>query len=196
MDPACGSGGGSWTWDGAGGIGDPNPPPDTTKPCATDHGLLNDAVVQQKFSEAWEASRYDAPMDQRKEQGGWILQTPDGLLTAEPFPALWRATPCGIEFPPDAWPPPGALAMYHTHPFKRGDLLTGCSPQDLPGGQKMFVIYSNESSVADDSALMSFRHRGATNLIGLILDADQITAYDGTGLQTEEHQRVIGRCGY
>jgi hypothetical protein len=81
--------------------------------------------------------------------------------------------------------------MFHTHPFKKDDLLTSCDPQDLPGGKKAFMNYRNESSIADDSILTSFRQRGA-DLIGLILDAEKITAYDGTGVK----DIPVDRCGY
>lgn len=196
MDPACGGWGGGddpWNWNGGGGT-DPYPPADTTRPCQTNYPLLDDSVVQQKFAEAWEASNYGAPMNDRREQGGWIIRTPDGRLTAQPFPATWPAYQCGIDIPNDALAPVGALAMYHTHPFKRGDRLTGCDPQVLPGGGRVFINYRNESSIADDSALVGFRRRNAPDLIGLILDADSIIAFDGSGVQS--HDIKVERCGY
>lgn len=197
MDPACGGWGGGedpWNWDGGGGT-DPYPPPEDTakRPCHTGYEVLDDSVVQAKFMEAWETSGYDTrPLSDRIERGGWVIKTAEHTYTVEAFPATWRATACGIELPSDAWPPLGTVAMFHTHPYRRGELLTACDPVDLPGGRKAFVNYRNESSIADDSALTSFRQRGASNLIGLILDADKISAYDGSG----DVQVAVDRCGY
>jgi hypothetical protein len=196
LDPACGGWGGSedpWSWDGGGGA-DPNPPEDTIKnPCNTPYPLLNDTAIQVKFAEAWAASGYETlPVQERREHGGWIMVTPEGTLTVQEFPATWHTTPCGIDMPRDAWPPAGTLAMFHTHPFAVGDRLTSCEQVDLPGGRRGFMNYRNESSFADDSALRYFRNMGAPALIGIIIDANKIIAYNGTAAG----QTSVDRCGY
>lgn len=157
--------------------------------------MIDSPEVQAGFTDLWARSGYGKPMAERREQGGWLMRRLDGSYYMRMFPEDWAAGPCGIDLPPGTLPPDGAVAKVHTHPFHRGERLTECPRQEIPGMGSFHVNYKNESSEADDRELRRFRSiPGAQNLIGIIIDHDQIIAYDGSG--TPEGEVKLDRCGY
>jgi hypothetical protein len=132
-------------------------------------------------------------MSERRENGSWIIKNPDGSFGFQEFPSTWTSSPCLISQPPDLWPPLGAVAMFHTHPYAKGELLTECPRQELPGGGSWFMNYNGESSINDDKIIADLRQKGAS-VVGIIADANHIVAFDGTG--TPAGTINVDRCGY
>jgi hypothetical protein len=160
-------------------------------PCSTGLATLDDPEVQSGLCDLWRRSNPEAPMADRREQGGWLVRVGDDFML-DPFPPEWISQPCALTPPEDFQSPPGTIAMVHTHPYARREPLTSCDKQELPGGLSMYINYSGDPSIDDDSTMLDLRSR-YPNLIGLVIDQDQIIAY--TGSPVDEPSRYP-RCGY
>ena len=129
-------------------------------------------------------------MSQRREQGGWLIRNPDNTFRFEPFPATYATSPCAIALPMPLPIPPGAVAMVHTHPFRNGERMTSCDWQETPYGT-FPVTYRNTTSMDDDQVLRRLQTTGAPELIGIMIDADKIVAYNAGPTESS-----FQRCGY
>lgn len=176
------------TYGGGSGY-DPGTP---DEPCATGLSVIDNPETQYGFDRLWSQSGFEKPMAERREQGAWLIQHADGTVGWQEFPSTWVRTPCGIDAPSTFVIPEGTIAMVHTHPYSRGELLAQCEKQELPGGMSLYTNYSGNSSIADDDFIKSIRETVAPNLVGIVIDNDEILGYDGSG---GEPQR-IPRCGY
>jgi hypothetical protein len=195
----CTGSGGSGGNDGDGGGGstgggDPLHPADAADPCNTGYPVIDSPEVQQGLDQIWKASNPDADLADRREKGGWIVATSTGY-TFQAFPDSWSSTSCQIDVPPNVLPPNGMVAMVHTHPYTNGELLTTCGKQEIPGLGSFYVNYGNNPSCADYETMQRLRSiPGVEGLIGIIIDKEKITAYDGS--DSPSGQTSMARCGY
>lgn len=162
-------------------------------PCSTGNSVIDSQVVQDAFNLLWQASDYELPQPQRREQGGWIFRDADGTYRFETFPPEWERKPCSIEVPPGTLPPPGAVGWAHTHPFSNGEKMTECDWQEIPGLGKFPIAYRNAPSQGDDEATKFWRSQGY-DILGYMIDADRITVFNGDG--TPQSETPYTRCGY
>ncbi|HET6233134.1 MAG TPA: hypothetical protein VFE05_23860 [Longimicrobiaceae bacterium] len=187
-DPGAGSGGG-------GGSPPPEPADTAAKPaCHTDDPVTDSPAVQTGFAQLWAASSPDANMADRREQGGWVVQSA-GSLEVVPFPASWTVGACGIDAPADAVPPTGTVAWVHTHPYRLRERMTACEKVTVViNGVPMQATwqYGNEPSDYDG------RVSTAWGIPGYVLDKDKVTKFVGDPQSQDQFQVVAqnGRCGY
>jgi hypothetical protein len=134
--------------------------------------------VYKGFESLWDNSNYSAqtPQAERLEQGAWIVQTASGYTLVPILNAT--SGPCSIAI--SELPPPGAVSMLHTHPFRLGETTNTCAGYG--------AIYTGTPSAADRAALSHFGFS-----TGYILDASGIGRFTATG--GEAAQREV-RCGY
>lgn len=143
-------------------------------PCeTTNYRIIDDPDVRQAFLELWEASRTDLPMDQRSEQGGWIVSTQNSGYEVIPFPADWSTSPCGIDLPADFIDqvPPNIVGVVHTHPFFEGEDIT--APDVC--GEEAPESYESESNYNDlDFLIRLANHQSDYCIKSFIIDGDHI----------------------
>lgn len=178
------SSGGGDGGSGGDGSGDSSDPDAATDPCNTGDPLIDSPEVQAGFDSIWAQSNYspEAPQSERREVGGWIIQTASGY-SFQQFTNV-ETKPCGIDLPPDG-KPANAVGFVHTHPWAIGEKQTSCEPI-MFAGRAFYPEYKGESSNWDDKAAE------ALNLPGYILDANGITKFDKSGATLARHDR----CGY
>ncbi len=98
-------------------------------PGAVTDSLLMDPAVQQGMKDLWRDSNPLAPLDERREQGGYIArETATGELSVVPYasnlsPAACTATLDGAEMQAIAANGKMVVGYFHTHPFQYGDPL-------------------------------------------------------------------------
>jgi len=119
-----------------------------------------------------------ARQSDRRERAGWIVLNGNGtysFVTA----TIISNTPCSARF--DLTPPPGAVQWAHSHPFRRGEVITACG---FPSGS----YYPGGGSPADQatSDLLGGMH-------GYAIDPQGIYEFGGTQYTI---QRNWIRCGY
>jgi hypothetical protein len=179
------------------GAPSPAEPPPTVQPdtCKTGDPTVDDPAVQQAFIHIWSNSNYgpDVPMNQRIEDGGWIIRNADGTLRFMSFPVSYGRGHCSIDIPAGVSPPAGTVAWVHSHPFAAGEKLTECDWQSIPGVGNFPLTYQNQSSAADDQAQAQWRAQGY-NISAYMIDANTIVRFDGTG--TAQGETKYSRCGY
>ncbi|HEU0055562.1 MAG TPA: hypothetical protein VFQ39_20380 [Longimicrobium sp.] len=179
------------------GGGDPDPAgsggADEDDPCNTGLLMLDAPGTQEGFASIWSKSGFGLPMAQRRERGGWLIRDPDGSFRLQEFPDSWQTHPCQINVPASATVPAGAVALVHTHPYSRGEQLTGCPTQSIPGVGSFHVNYTGDSSIPDDSTMLRLREHVSPAMIGIMIDNDEIVAYNGSSA-AEPTRRP--RCGY
>lgn len=201
--PPCMDGGGCGGSEPVAGVGggggtpclDCFPPEDD--PCKTGYPLLDDTVTQNALRLLWNRSNYgpNIPMLDRWERGGWLVRDPVTLVYRfEIFPDEWSQN-CRILVPEGTRPPPHTVALVHSHPFRRGERMTTC-PGLRIGEVEFKLPYRNATSFDDDSTIIAINTKereagGAGGLVGIMIDADSITAFSSTNDQVK-----IGRCGY
>jgi hypothetical protein len=109
--------------------------------------------------------------------------------------------------------PPNAVAFVHTHPFRRGEVMTGCGPAQIrdpsaPGGSRDMVgadgkpvydVYRNRASGPDRLLLDTVNtlrrdlNDQLDQLAGVIIDANQMAVYtEDAGAKPVP----LPRCGY
>jgi hypothetical protein len=154
--------------DGGGGGGPPPLPEVPTDTCNTGDPVLDDVGVFGGFAKLWRMSTTEGV-----ERGGWIVRDASGRHTLVYFQAATYA-PCGINVLET--PPPGTIAILHTHPYSVG--------VNDPCGSWYFGTPSEE----DQQALRD--HGLAT---GYLIDVDGIGRFLPTGAQQADRS---GRCGY
>lgn len=185
-----GPGGGGETETGSGDDPDPGIPCDTPDP------VVNSTAVQAGCDRLWSGSNPDAPMADRRERGGWVVQR-DGGYVLEPYPDDWTQGACGIDPPPNTVPPAGAVAWVHTHPYSRGESLTICTPTRFELGGRTYLVYETYQNLPSGEDALTAE---GWNLRGYILDKDAITGFlpDLTTTRTDDFEITsqIARCGY
>lgn len=158
-------------------------------PCSTGNSVIDNLQVQQGFTELWTASNTHLPIDQRREQGAWIVSTSNGY-DVEPWPSWWTTFPCGIAAPEDwyEYAPSNTVGMVHTHPFFAGDDTTTVCGAPPEGTED----YSSGSNLYDISALADLaNHLSNYTIKGYIIDGNNIVLY--TPFASLD---IIERCGY
>jgi hypothetical protein len=189
---------------GGGGTAPPAPPaPDT---CKTSNPLVDDPAVQAGFKDLWTRSRISEPQAQRLETVAWIIRSPDGTLSLANFEYTERG-PCGANG--NWYPPPGAIAVVHTHPFAAREEMVVCGPlkrplpnggwADIvrPDGRPVYQRYSNQPSWPDRDLINNVINRirraeGKEPLDAYVIDHERITRYGFNGLKDVPYNR----CGY
>jgi hypothetical protein len=92
--------------------------------------------------------------------------------------------------------PPGAVAWVHTHPIRRGEVMTSCPPLQEPdpsapggyrdvirNGQRVYEVYRGNPSDPDRKLLDQVNDMRASltppqdQLAGVIIDANRTTVY-------------------
>ncbi|MEQ9231448.1 MAG: hypothetical protein RIF46_12265, partial [Cyclobacteriaceae bacterium] len=142
------------------------------EPCDTGNNLIDNNHLADVLPILWEASNPNAPLDQRFEQGAWIVLDPNGEYKAVLL-LNFITTPCGLA-PPENWKdqiPENAVAWLHTHPFSYGeDTRSICPTKDSQ--------YRNQPSNPDRLFLLQIaNHFGKPNFPGIVIDADKITQF-------------------
>jgi hypothetical protein len=204
---------GGCTGTGGGGGGTPvgggttSPPPESGDTCRTGNEILDSPDVQAGLRDIWTRSNPSAPQSSRLEQGGWIVQRPDGTFGMAAF-SITAQGPCNINGNLNA--PPGAIAFVHTHPFQRDEVQAICGPVQQrspvtgawqtvfgPDGQPLLRSYDNTPSIPDRELLQDVNAArtslGQTPVVGVIIDANQTTGYTENPSDGSEPYR---RCGY
>lgn len=104
------------------------------KDCVSDEHIIYNKKIQKQFIDLWEASAAGRPLNQRREQGGWIVRKRNDDYGIVPFPPYWQAYPCSIELPVDFVKevPDNLVGIVHTHPFFEGD---DTSASNVCGGE-------------------------------------------------------------
>lgn len=99
---------------------------DKTAQCLSDHHILDNENIRERFLELWEASGTDQSINQRKEQGGWIVETEDNGYEVISFPSSWDTSACHIDLPGNflEMTPQNLVGVVHTHPFYEGEDTT------------------------------------------------------------------------
>lgn len=140
---------------------------DDPDPCNTGDALIDAPNVWGGFKDLWEKS-----LANKIEQGGWIVQE-GGSYRLVPFQDA-TYTPCGIDIYES--PPPGTVAMVHTHPWP---LFTEDSCGNLNTG------------TPSEEDLLALQALGLST--GYLLDANGIGKYNATSGETAQR---IERCGF
>ena len=159
---------------------------------------------QGALNQLWTDSNFDAPQEQRLEQGGWIVQDPTtGTVSFQPFPDNWASAPCEIiPITPPGGPtiPDNAVGIIHTHPFETGEQMEACfsEPVATIGDQELYPTYDNEPSPEDIKTISGLKNAGY-DVTGYVIDKDNIVVYDETtdlGPQSSNPPVQYDRCGY
>lgn len=160
---SCDSGGGG----GGGGSEDPEPSED---PCDTGDAVVDASGVHEGFDELWKAS-----LAAGTEKGGWLVAE-GSTFRLIPFQHA-DYDPCGVTINEN--PPPGAVGMVHTHPWRMFENRSSC------GG---WTTYTGTPSPQDSAAL---RHFGMK--VGYFLDQNGIGKYTDEGGESAQRFK---RCSF
>jgi hypothetical protein len=132
--------------------------------------MVDASGVHEVFDGLWKAS-----LTAGTEKGGWLVAE-GSTFRLIPFQnAVYDA--CGVAINEN--PPPGAVGMVHTHPWRMFEYRNSC------GG---WTMYTGTPSAEDSAAL---RHFGLK--VGYFLD------YNGIGKYTDESgesAQRFGRCSF
>jgi hypothetical protein len=166
------------------------------EPCSTGNPVIDDIQIQQAFTQLWEESLTTLPINQRREQGGWVISTSNGY-EFEPFPSGWTGYPCGIAAPTNwyEFAPSNTVGMVHTHPFFEGEDTTAldvCGPEP-DGTEDWNSVYSDE----DYDALVDLaNHLDNYSIKGYVIDGDNILTYSVLNHPSFGPESSHDRCGY
>ncbi|GAB3341695.1 hypothetical protein GCM10027429_30340 [Marivirga atlantica] len=165
------------------------PKPD---PCDTGNNILDSEEIQSDLLKIWSgsnASSGDIPMDERLEQGGWIIEINGGYDVVF-FPPTFLRDPCGIS-PPSNWKdliPDNIVGYVHSHPFYIGENTLG------PCGAEGETSYEGGPSDPDYIFLMDLMNfLGNFNIAGYVIDGGKIYSYD---FRYSAGIKEYNRCGY
>ncbi len=144
----------------------------------TGDAKLDSPTVYEGFAGLWIESNYasQTPQSERREQAAWIVQSASGYTLVPILNA--SAGPCSIAV--YETPPPGAVSMVHTHPFRLGETTTTCTGYG--------AVCTGTPSTDDRAALSRFGFS-----TGYILDASGLGRYTATGGESAQRET---RCGY
>jgi hypothetical protein len=171
------------------GNGECVPKPD---PCDTGNNILDSEEIQSDLLKIWSGSNAnngDIPMDERLEQGGWIIEINGGYDVVF-FPPTFLRDPCGMS-PPSNWKdliPDNIVGYVHSHPFYIGENTMG------PCGTGGETSYKGGPSRPDYVFLTELmNHLSNFSIKGYVIDGNKIYSYD--------YRYSIGivkynRCGY
>lgn len=199
----CGTGGATgdpWSPEDPSDPSDPSDPtggsttvPQDTVPCETGDPVLDDPQVQAGFADLWQDSNPDATMANRRERGGWIVQTPLGYQV-QPFPDSWTQNACAIDMPAGTAPPAGTVAWVHTHPYVYNELMTGCEPTIVFG----IAAYSRHKNQPSEFDGLVGPAVDQPDLPGYIIDNEKVTKFthDPNSSHNSQIDGQNDRCGY
>jgi hypothetical protein len=126
----------------------PHPQDCEKGPCEKYDRIIDDPDIRESFLELWVDSETDLPINQRSEQGGWIVSKDKNEFEVIPFPSDWSTSACDIEAPNNFLDeiPPNLVGVVHTHPFFEGEDTT---VPDVCGedGSKNYQSGANKSDL-------------------------------------------------
>ncbi len=167
------------------------------EPCVTEDEILSNIEIQNDLNNTlWFGSKAvdtDAPMSDRLEQGGWIVEVEGGYDIVF-FPPTWSRDACGM-YPPSHWAstvPANVVGVIHSHPFYVGeDRRSVCETDD---GTEIEEAYVGGPSNADYKFILTImNHLNDFTIKGYVIDGNHISSYDYTGSHGVEE---FIRCGY
>ena len=157
--------------------------------CSTDDAIIN--AIQASFENLWKASNAShtsLPMSSRLENGGWIVNGPNGYSFI-PFPSTLISTPCGMEGqinPSDI--PSNLVGMIHTHPFYIGENTKSVC------GENGEDAYQGGPSPDDYETLLAIMNQtGNFTLKSYVIDGSNISSVNWSGASSLVK---YSRCGY
>jgi hypothetical protein len=182
-----GGGGGGWT------------PPDP-EPCDVGDPNIDGEAAASFLSSLWANSNpgtveFRTPIDERREQGAWIVKGSDGTISYVPFPESWPSTACGIGAP-DGWEdsiPPGTVGYMHTHPFYAGE-----GTREVCGMEYGDESYSSGFGSDDRMFLLLLSAATSPPVMGYVIDgAGGITPFSVTDAVSGSNEaNSVGICGF
>jgi hypothetical protein len=135
-------------------------------------------------NELWKQSNYSPsiPASQRHERGGWIINNGNGTYSFQQLTD--PGTPCEVlvTLPP----PAGAVALIHTHPWKKGEYSKGTCPNNTS------PTYEGKLDGEDLVTLRIALRTTGQHLRGYFMDADGMMVYTYDPI----NGRRLPRCGY
>ncbi|MEM6526326.1 MAG: hypothetical protein AAF693_21205 [Bacteroidota bacterium] len=159
--------------------------------CVTGDDIINN--IQDIFEEIWNASNaanVGIPMNDRLEDGGWIVEN-NGQYSYVPFPSSWTRSPCGID-PPSTWAddvPANVVGWIHSHPFFIGE-----DRRSICGYEGVESSYQSGPSDADyHTSLIVMNQIGNFNFKTYVMDGSKISR---VGFQGVPSLVKYDRCGY
>lgn len=171
---------------------EPNPPVWCTNSCQTEDPIIDNTAVQEVFEYLIEKSDLDLPIEQRTEQGGFIVEDPiTGRLGLFELPNDWVRYACGIN-PPSNWlnsVPDNTVAFVHSHPFFEGEDTTHPNVCGEEGSES----YNSGTNIWDIDFLNQISgHLNDYTIKGYVIDGSNIVTYNVLQAFIDEDER----CGY
>jgi hypothetical protein len=196
--PKSGGGGGSSRGSESGSDEDDCRPPycitdDDPEPCDTNDEIMNDNNIQNKLVELWQQSNTDLQIEERSEQGGFIVESNGGYDIVN-FSPDWASSVCEITLPSNYLDtiPNNVVGIVHTHPFFEGDDTT--HPEAC--GDTGTSNYQSSPSRADGYMLIDVaNHIEDLYIKGYVIDGNNISVYDLLAAASRTFT-TIPRCGY
>lgn len=160
------------------------PQPD---PCDTGDAVVDDPQVSEGLQDLWAASNPDAPLYQRRETAGWIVEYPAGQFSIVPISTTSSSFGCAeidVQFPATGT----IVGFVHTHPYQVDETIVDC---ELTNVQDYTGAPSDEDRVA--SGLLGNALGRAEPLPGYIIDKDGYYRFEGSRYTATPR---LPRCGY
>jgi len=188
-------------YDGPGGSIPPPPEPDPcdgsyppawcSNKCETGNDIVDNIGMQETFEYLYNKSNFNLPIDQRSEQGGWIIQDPiSNDFGFSEFPEEWPRSPCGIDPPGNFldYLPPNVIGFVHTHPFFEGEDTTDPDVCGVGGS----TSYESGTNLDDVNFLaLIANHLSDYSVKGFVIDGDNIVT-----VTPWADINLYNRCGY
>jgi hypothetical protein len=103
--------------------------PPTATSCLTGDGLLDQEAMRQLLDSLWKLAGGDAPVNDKVERGGYLLEDSTGVVRFLISDLDPNANACGTSNTPSNIPPKSTvLASVHVHPFQDGASTEICHP--------------------------------------------------------------------
>ena len=167
-----------------------NPPAYCDNPCETNDLLIDNIGVQMSFERLWDESRTNLSIEQRFEQGGFIVQNPNNELGFVNFPEDWQRLACEIIIPENYLNsvPSNTIGVVHTHPFFEGEDTTSPNVCGSDGTSN----YQSGTNFGDINFVTEIsNHLSNFSIKGYVIDGNNITSFTSWGAITP-----FSRCGY
>ncbi len=167
-----------------------NPPAYCDNPCETNDPIIDNIGVQMAFERLWDESKTNLSIEQRLEQGGFIVQNPNNELGFVDFPEDWQRSACGISIPQNYLNsvPSNTIGVVHTHPFFEGEDTTSLNVCGSDGTNN----YQSGTNLDDiDFVAQISNHLSNFSIKGYVIDGNNIVSITSWGALT-----FNSRCGY
>lgn len=167
-----------------------NPPAYCSNPCQTNDPIINNIGVQVTFERLWDESKTNLSIDQRLEQGGFIVQNPNNEFGFVNFPSDWQRLACEIVLP-DSFlnsVPLNTIGIVHSHPFFEGEDTT--SPNVC--GEDGTTSYTSGTNIDDvDFVAQVATYVEDFSVKSYVIDGSNIVSITSWG-----YIQNYNRCGY